>query len=336
MSRFRASYAALLVTIAGLTACTADRSARLGPSRPLLYADGPDAASDRPAHVRAASAVVGFGGDLAVIQDDAHFVARVRGSRVGVIALPAGEGGKRLFDDGRGNKAAKLDLEASLVLAGPGGTRLVGFGSGSSPRRESLVLVDEATERVEIRDASAIYLELRAHPILAGAELNIEGAVAFGEIIRLFQRGNGKSRGGEPVNATIDLDRGAFDRWLAGDGAAPAPIAVVRHDLGRVQGVPYGFTDATLVGSEIVFVAVAEDSPDAVRDGAVVGVAIGTWRGGAIVMTPLIEADGSPCTRKIEGIAPDPDAPGKLVAVTDVDDHARPAELSSLELVGFW
>lgn len=312
-------------------------SARLGASRPLLYAEGADVATDRPAHVRAASGVSVFGGDLAIIQDDARFVARVRGGRVHAIALPADELGQRLFDDGRGNKSAKLDFEASLVLQGPSGPRLIGFGSGSSPQRESLLLVDEASERSEIRDAAELYRALREHPGLEDAELNIEGSALSGGSIRLFQRGNGRTRdGGAPVNATIDLDLAAFERWLDEDGAVPTPLRVERHDLGREGGVPYGFTDATTLGDDVIFVAVAEDSPDAVRDGAVVGVAIGTWREGQIVMVPLLEADGSRCLRKVEGIAPDPDRPGKLVVVTDVDDHERPAEMCELELAGFW
>lgn len=343
----------LVTATLGLSACVTPRGARLGPPRPLLYDAGADASTDRPAHVRAASGVVAFGGDLAIIQDDARFVARVRGNRVHVITLPSADGGLRLFDDGRGNKADKLDFEASLVLQasgaaktgvgtapGAGGARLIGFGSGSSPRRESLLLIDEITERAEVREVPAFYRGLREHPVLEGAQLNIEGSVVVGDAIRLFQRGNGRTRvGGEPVNATLDLDRASFENWLdrGGDtGGTPLPTAAKRWDLGREQGVPYGFTDATTIGDDIVFVAVAEDSSDAVTDGAVLGVAIGTWRAGELVMVPLVEADGSRSTRKVEGIAPDPRAPGQLVVVTDVDDHERPAELCTLSLDGFW
>src|SRR5690349_10209421 len=63
---------------------------------PLTYAAGADAALDRPAHVRAASGIAWLGGRLAVVQDDASFVALVdlaRGLEAGaraadVIALP--------------------------------------------------------------------------------------------------------------------------------------------------------------------------------------------------------------------------------------------------------
>jgi len=341
----------LVTATLGLPACVTTRGARLGPSRPLLYDAGADASTDRPAHVRAASGVVAFGGDLAIIQDDAAFVARLCGNRVNVITLPSDDGGLRLFDDGRGNKADKLDFEASLVLQGPRaaggpgadagagapGARLVGFGSGSSPRRESLLLIDEATERAEVREVPAFYRGLREHPALEGAQLNLEGSVVVGGAIRLFQRGNGRIRaGGDPVNATLDVDRASFESWLDRGGDAPLPTAAKRWDLGRERGVPYGFTDATMIGDDIVFVAVAEDSSDAVTDDAVLGVAIGSWRAGELFMVPLLEADGSPSTRKVEGIAPDPRSPGQLVVVTDVDDHERPAELCTLSLTGFW
>jgi hypothetical protein len=70
------------------------------------------------------------GGRLAVIQDDANFVAFVdaESGDVDALALSPGEGGARCFDDARGNKAHKLDLEACIVH----GSRLIAFGSGVS------------------------------------------------------------------------------------------------------------------------------------------------------------------------------------------------------------
>src|SRR5688572_3038814 len=88
----------------------------------LWYASGADASWDRPAHVRAGSGLTRLGGRLAVIQDDANFVAVVqRGEWTAEsIVLPAGLGGLRQFDDGRRNKAAKLDLEACTTIVESG------------------------------------------------------------------------------------------------------------------------------------------------------------------------------------------------------------------------
>src|SRR3712207_3817046 len=73
---------------------------------PMRYAAGADATLDRPAHVRAASGLVWHGPRLVVVQDDTNFLALVDPATglAESIALPAGEGGRRQFDDGRGNK----------------------------------------------------------------------------------------------------------------------------------------------------------------------------------------------------------------------------------------
>src|SRR5262245_39254582 len=103
--------------------------------RPLFYRDGPDDAEDRPPHVRAASGLGWVGTELAVVSDDSLFVSLVDPNTglASAIALPRGPGGLRLFDDRRGNKKEKLDLESCCVLSERGAPCLLAFGSGSSP-----------------------------------------------------------------------------------------------------------------------------------------------------------------------------------------------------------
>src|SRR5258706_9547733 len=105
---------------------------------PLLYSAGEDEREDRPAHVRAGSGLARCGDKLAIVQDDANFVALFDPAteRVEAVALPRGASGRRQFDDARGNKAEKLDLESCVVLPSPAGDWLVAFGSGSSRQRE--------------------------------------------------------------------------------------------------------------------------------------------------------------------------------------------------------
>src|SRR4051794_24780273 len=113
-------------------------SARAVRAVPLLYAEGADAALDRPAHVRSASGIARVAGRIAVIQDDANSVALVNPPTglARAITLPAGEGGVRQFDDLRGNKRFKLDLESCvLVRDGDGPGMLMALGSGSLPAR---------------------------------------------------------------------------------------------------------------------------------------------------------------------------------------------------------
>jgi len=53
-------------------------------------------------------------------------------------------------------------------------------------------------------------------------------------------------------------------------------ISVHAFDLGSVDGIPLCFTDgAALPDGDIVFAAVAEDTPDAYQDGPCAGAAIG-------------------------------------------------------------
>jgi hypothetical protein len=309
-------------------------------STPLLYRAGVDAAADRPGHVRAGSSLAFLGRHLAVIQDDANFVAWFdpAESQVEVIPLPAGHEGKRLFDDGRGNKRWKLDLEACVA----DGERLVAFGSGSSPLRERLVIVSGlASDRtaVTVHDAPAFYAALRAAADFAGSELNIEGAVLLdGGRLRLFQRGNGAARGGlRPVNATADIAWAALLAYLQ-NPETPTPFRlenICQYNLGALDGVPLTFTDAAAAGKAILFSAAAEASPDAIQDGPVAGSVLGIIDSdGTARWTLLLDADGRPFAGKVEGVARS--AGGAIYVIVDKDDPALASELCRVELVGSW
>ncbi|MBI5488708.1 MAG: hypothetical protein HY905_15345 [Deltaproteobacteria bacterium] len=308
--------------------------------RSLRYDAGADPAQDRPDHVRAASAVAWFGGRLAVLQDDALFVAFVdpRSGRVDAVALPAAADGRRLFDEGLGNKSMKPDLEAGLVLAAPDGERLLAFGSGSTARRDTILVLRGARETPEIRvvEAGALYALLRDLPEFAGSELNVEGACAAegGRLVRLFNRGNGAPGGGRtPRDATCDLDAATLLRWLDDPHREPPqPCAVTVFDLGTVDGVRLTFTDAEAIAGGVLYVAAAEASPDAVRDGPVAGVAVGVIDERGARWTRVLDERGRPLCEKIEGIAPDQADPRRVWAVVDADDPERPASLLALEL----
>ena len=324
----------------------------------LRYDEGADPALDRPAHVRAASSVARLGERLVVVQDDTNFLALVdpgRG-RVASITLPAGESGLRQFDDLRGNKGHKLDLEACLVVPRHDRTaRLLVFGSGSTPRREVVVDAPDlegSPASVTVRRLPELYAALRATPDFAGSELNVEGAIFVAgrddapAAVRLFGRGNGAARGTLlPRNATCDLDWSALDAHLAAPDVAapPRPRNVVRYDLGSIDGVPLGFTDAALLPSRsMLYTAAAEASPDATRDGVVAGSTLGVIqvdeRGHPIAarFAFVRDADGAPLAAKIEGVAPCGDSPSRCWIVVDVDDPVAPSALCEVELEGPW
>lgn len=312
---------------------------------PLTYAYGADPALDRPAHVRAASGLAWIGGALAVMQDDANFVALAdpETGRCRAITLPAGEGGLRQFDDGRGNKRFKLDLESCVAVPdGKEGEVLVGFGSGSSPRRERVLRVADAAgaaPRVDLRDASAFYARLREAAEFAGSELNVEGAAWRGGRVILLNRGNGaagEDRG--PVDALCSVDWPGLRAHLDDPAAnpPPAPESIRAYDLGAIDGCRLAFTDAAAIGDALVYTATAEASPNAVDDGPVAGSAVGIIgaEGGAR-WTVLEDADGARFGGKVEGVARGP-RPGTLYVVVDRDDPHRPSELCEVQLAGDW
>lgn len=315
--------------------------------RPMRYVGGADPRHDRPAHVRAASGVVWAGTHLAVIQDDASFLALVD-SATGLahsVPLPVSPGGARQFDDTRGNKAEKLDLEALAVVPNAGGTLLAAFGSGSLAPREIVVMIaleDGGPGDVTVRPAAALYAQLRDAAAFSGSELNIEGAVFVGDAIRVFGRGNGARMGDVvPVNASCDLPWLELASYLENPAAVapPAPRAITQYALGALNAVPLGFTDAARGwGDSVLYAAAAEASPDATRDGAISGSVIGVIEPGGLTArwTALIDETGQPFTGKVEGVALDPRERGRLIAVVDSDDHARASELLEIAIGGPW
>lgn len=99
--------------------CDPSRQAQVLNRWPLYYSAGADIELDRPAHVRAGSGLTNLGTRLALIQDDANFVAILDPltKTVDSIALPALPCRQRQFDDLRGNRLAKLDLEPAQRFA---------------------------------------------------------------------------------------------------------------------------------------------------------------------------------------------------------------------------
>ena len=318
-------------------------SARVLRTRPLLYAEGADPEQDRPAHVRAGSGVAWVGDRLVVVQDDAAFLALVdpATAEVRAISLPAAEGGTRQFDDLRGNKHLKADLEACVTVPQGGAEVLLAFGSGSSPMREKVLIgrrLDTADPSVELVEASSLYAALRAERRFSGSEMNIEGAALVGNAVRLFNRGNGAARDGHlPVDASCDLPLATLLAYLTDPRESPpAPENVTQHDLDAIDSLRLGFTDAAARGGAVYFSAAAEDSPDATRDGRVAGSVIGVLDEEGGRWTLLHDDAGRLFEAKVEGIAFWRDRRDRLWAVVDADDPDRPSELCEIELLGRW
>ncbi len=285
-------------------------------------------ASGRAAHLSAASGLVTLQHRLCVIADDEHHLGLFprESAEPGVLLrilpgdLPAKPGAR---------KKKKKDFEALVRLPSftgyPAGA-LCALGSGSKDHRYTAVLLALNAAQELARDASAVDLAPWYERLADEIDgLNIEGAVVVGSRLRLFQRGNK----GAGVNAVIDLELAPFLSALASD-AEPlmdVPLTITRCELGDIDGVPYGFTDAAaLPDGRVLFSAVAEDTSDPVQDGACVGAAIGLLDAHARVM--CMECLRTPW--KIEGIAITGKDDGiSFFAVTDADDAEIPAALLS-------
>ena len=313
--------------------------------RPMHYTDGHDAAADRPPYVRAASGMAWIDEAIAVVQDDANFVALfdLQADAARAIALPRGDDGRRQFDDARGNKHHKFDLESCVSITTDDRTMLLAFGSGSHARRRRIVTIDrwqDRQPRAIVHDATALYERLQAETAFAGSEMNIEGAVAVTGALRFFGRGNGKAtRNLLPLNATCDLSFDALLAYLHGRTRVdpPAPTNVVQYHLGEIGGVALGFTDATPFGDGVLYSATAEASGDATTDGPVAGSALGTISAsGRVRYARLTDDTGRLVHDKVEGVLLSRTSAQHAYIVLDADDATRASELCEVALIGAW
>jgi hypothetical protein len=122
-------------------------------------------------------------------------------------------------------------------------------------------------------------------------------------------------------------------------GGEPRVLALQLFELGTLEGVGLGFTDVALLpDGRSVFLAAAEDAPDAIADGPVLGSVVGllepSANGGGARWTRLLGSDGRPSPYKVEGVAIDRGARGGWL-LTDSDDPRVPAMLLRVELRGF-
>lgn len=214
-------------------------------------------------------------------------------------------------------KRAKPDLECVAAL---GAGELLILGSGSKVSRTRGVLLDLAAGPRAV-DLGPLYSTL-AEQI---PELNIEGAALCGATLRLLQRGNGPSG----VNAVVDLELKGVREALANGWPLDGFLiqAVHRVELGDLQGVRLGFTDAaSLPDGRLLFSAAAEAGKDTYQDGPCAGSVLGVLDAQARVdwIEPL---EGR---AKIEGVHVR--ATGEALLVDDPDDRSRRASLWSARL----
>ena len=257
--------------------------------------------------VRAASAVAPFGDGWLIVQDDATHAAWLRPGGVTAVRVTPPVDGHELFSSAAGTKHLKPDFEAAF----PAGDGVLLLGSGSTPARTRVSRVTR--DGFEVHDLPEVYAAVAAALGLTGGGLNLEGACRLGDGVRWFQRGN--SAAGVPT-ASVDLPVAALT------GGAVSVGAVRRYDLGAIDGVALAVTDAVaLPDGRVLVSAAAEDTPNAVDDGPVVGAALALLDGERVTDVAPLPAGGSGAY-KVEGLAVREvtGAGVRLVAVVDADD----------------
>jgi hypothetical protein len=281
-------------------------------------------------HVRAASGVCLFEGRLHMVQDDALAIARVRLEpfALDTLDLPLRADGARYFDKARGNKRDKPDLEDVVAR----GDRLWAFGSGSSPRRTSVLSARSTADGLTARwhEAPALYEALAVFPGFLTSELNLEGLFDTGPALRVFQRSNGSPLpGATPTCASLDVPWDTLVAHLDGlRSAPPEPYGLVHYTLPSLEGVRLTITAAARGHDGAPYLlASAEASPNAYDDGAVLGSIVARVQGAELSWGVLCDAAGAPLREKAEGLVASPGAPGVFHVVFDPDDHERPADL---------
>jgi hypothetical protein len=279
-------------------------------------------------HLSAASGLVILNKRCYVVADDEHHLAifgTEPDSPLTLVRLFAGD----LPDEKAERKALKADLEVLVSIAPdsrwpgfPDGALLaLGSGSKRGTREKGLLLTlgsDGSIAASRPLDLSHWYEPLR----LEFADLNIEGGMVSGNTFRLLQRANT----GDPRNACIEYDWPDLMQWLIGVRAEPPPVAlIVLIDLGAVDGVPLGVTDAAAVTDELWAVsAAAENTDNSFVDGPCLASAIALIDNAHQVVAQY-ELAGAP---KVEGLVATV-AAGRVnfVMVTDSDNPAVASQM---------
>lgn len=156
------------------------------------------------------------------------------------------------------DKEKKMDLEA--ITYHKGAYHLL--PSGSETNRAWLFDIEpQKSPNIGKKDGSELYARVRDILKIPTEDFNIEGALFHQDTLLLFNRGNGPHK----INGIISI----FPKET---GRLPAFTPVKLPDI---NGKPAGFTDASLVGGKIYFLATAESGNSSYHDGEIGGSQIG-------------------------------------------------------------
>ncbi|MGV3761956.1 DUF6929 family protein [Parapedobacter sp.] len=212
-------------------------------------------------------------------------------------------------------KAQKMDLEAILERD----DAIYVFGSGSTPARELGFAISKADKRIDTLPLHDLYEAMRSVAGIGPDDFNIEGTAAHGADWLFLNRGNGP--GGRNVLFTVHGINLTENFQLSYD----------EIDLPVIDGLSYGFSDATVAGDTLYFIATAEAGNSTYHDGEVGGTLFGAidLLGRTTAFTRVISR-----SQKFEGIASYTTASGmaSFLLCEDNDDATDTATVYRLDV----
>ena len=277
--------------------------------------------SGRPSHVSAASGIVELNGRYYINADDevALFSWKEGEKTVTPFILEKRELGA--MNEIR--KKFKPDYESLLYLDEkrwpPHGALLV-WPSASTEVRLTASLVTLNVQK-KLEQIQKINIQFLAEVLSSQvSRLNIEGLSLYGDTVYMFNRGNGRGK---------NLESGYFEMpakdFLAGLNGKdwPKKVFFQKVKVGKLNGVKLALADGLWTKYGFLGLAPAEDSADAIADGAVMG-------------TVLVRIDGKKgrvigrfdLDKKFEGFSVREVKDGlEMTLVDDADDPMIPSHI---------
>ena len=302
----------------------------------LRVRDTTELVFDDGSPVRAASAITPFGDGWLIAQDDETVGAWWRGASIAPVRLFAPVEGHDRFSEDDGTKKLKPDLEAACSVTARDGHAALLLGSGSLPARMRAALAHPGEPECSVvtADLTPLYHRIAEALELDLEQLNLEGACVLGTDLRWFQRGHG---GSDVPSSSVDVS--LHELLVAvSDGLDPAEVTlgrVRRYEFDASGDVSLAVTDAAVLADGRILVSLAaEDAPDAVADGDVVGAALAVIDDEDVITVEQLPTGDDGSVRKVEGLAIRNATHGRLdvVAVVDQDDPHTPSVALTLDV----
>lgn len=138
------------------------------------------------------------------------------------------------------------------------------FGSGSTPKRNSMVEFDlKEKKKTATNNLVDLYAVMQSFGNIKPEDFNLEGTIYDGDNWYFLNRGNGITN----KNILFSLHAKKLDQEFS--------LLSNDYRLPKIKGVRSSFTDAVLIDDKIYFLATAENTQSTYDDGQVLGSLIG-------------------------------------------------------------